>query len=98
MADAYGKRRQLERMEGVVRDAAAHGHVSLPLLNATLDAYGKAGLLGNLRNALQRIKSFNLAPDLTRYAPGAPRASRGLCGGEGGREWRGGCLGLCGPP
>jgi len=46
--------------------------MSPSLLNATLDAYGKAGLLGNLRNALQRFKSFNLTPDLTRYATGAP--------------------------
>ncbi|GJP55051.1 hypothetical protein CLOM_g14040 [Closterium sp. NIES-68] len=43
MAHAYGRRRELERMEGVLGDAAARRMVSLPLLNACMDAYARRG-------------------------------------------------------
>ncbi|CAI5465362.1 unnamed protein product [Closterium sp. Yama58-4] len=67
MAHAFGRRRELERMEGVLGDAAARRMVSLPLLNACMDAYGKAGLLANMETCLARIRSFDFVPNHTSF-------------------------------
>ncbi|CAI5480992.1 unnamed protein product [Closterium sp. Yama58-4] len=67
MAHAFGRRRELDRMEGVLGDAAARRMVSLPLLNACMDAYGKAGLLANMETCLARIRSFDFVPNHTSF-------------------------------
>ena len=68
MAHAFGRRRQLDRVEATLADAAARHCVSLPLLNACMHAYGQAGLLQHMTSCFARIHSFGFVPDSTRWA------------------------------